>query len=125
MGVMQAVAKNGLALAFVSAELRGDREVVMEAVANDDRQASEDASVFEHASEALRGDREVVLQAVEKNGWALGHASAELRRDREVVMAAILQNARALRYAAQELQSDEGFKMRVTLCLLMNADKDP
>ena len=50
----------GLALEYASEELRGDKEVVLEAV-------RQNGWLLEYASEELRGDREVVLEAVRQN----------------------------------------------------------
>ena len=72
----------GLALGCVSEKLRGDREVVMEAV-------RQNGLALEHASEELRGDREVVMEAVRQIGSALQHASEELKDDREILMEAV------------------------------------
>ena len=55
--VLAAVAQDGFALGYASAELRADREVVLAAVA-------QSGSALEHASEALKADKEVVLAAV-------------------------------------------------------------
>jgi hypothetical protein len=55
------VAKDGRALEYASAELKGDREVVLAAVAQDGR-------ALKHASAELKGDREVALAAVAQNG---------------------------------------------------------
>ena len=53
---MAAVKQNGEALRYASAELKGDREVVMAAVKQDWR-------ALEYASEELKGDREVMMAA--------------------------------------------------------------
>ena len=82
-----------------AAELQGDREVVLAAVARD-------GYALRYAAGELQGDREVVLVAAAQNGAALQYAAAELQGDREVVPAAVAQTSAALQYAAAELRSD-------------------
>eukprot|EP01051_Picozoa_sp_SAG22_P020497 SAG22_NODE_4161_length_1362_cov_19.376880_3_plen_253_part_01 len=93
----------GLVLEHAAAELQGDREVVLAAVA-------QDGGALVYAAEGLRGDREVVLAAVAQDGGALGHAAEGLRGDREVVLAAVAQYGQSaglvLEHAAAELQGD-------------------
>jgi len=88
----------GNALQFASAELQGDREVVLAAVA-------ENGFSLAYVSTEMRGDREVVLAAVARNGGALQYASAELKADREVVVTALVQFEGALRWASVDLQA--------------------
>ena len=97
--VLKAVAEGRLALEHAPAELRGDREIMLEAVA-------QNGSALKHASEELRGDREIVLEAVAQNGLALEHASEELRGDREIVLEAVAEDGWALRYASPKLRDD-------------------
>ena len=98
--VLVAVAQNGRALQVASAGLRGDKEVVLVAVAQNGR-------ALEYASDGLRGDKEVVLAAVAQTGWALFAASDGLRGDKEVVMVAVAQNGMALRLASAELRANK------------------
>ena len=77
----KAVRDYGSLLMFASVELRGDKEVVIEAVKNNGRS-------LVHASVELRGDKEVVIEAVKKSGYSLEYASEELRND-EFFMAEI------------------------------------
>jgi len=65
-----------------SKELKGDREVVLEAV-------KRDGCALQYASEELKGDREVVKEAVKQNEGALEHASEELKGDRDVMLEAV------------------------------------
>ena len=102
--VMEAVRQDGRALRFASEELKGDREVVMAAV-------RKSGSALRFASEELKGDREVVIEAVRKNGTALRFASEELKVDREFVMAAVIQDWRAHRFASEELKGNREFVM--------------
>ena len=84
------------------AELKGDREIVMEAV-------KQSGWALQYASAELQGDRET-LEAVKQYGVALEYALAELKGDREIVMAAVKQNGFALRHASAELQGDEDYR---------------
>jgi hypothetical protein len=96
--VMAAVKQDGQALELASAELKGDRGIVMEAVKTYGR-------ALDFASAKLRGDREIVMAAVKTYGRALKSASAELRGDREIVMAAVARWSAALMYAAPALRN--------------------
>ena len=81
------------ALQYASAEMKGDREVVLTAVALA-------GYALQYASEEVKGDREVVLVAVAQNSRALEHASAALKGDRAVVLAAVAQDGMALCHAS-------------------------
>lgn len=85
-------------MAFASEELRGDAEVVREAV-------RQDGWALECAAASFQEDRETVLEAVRQDGWVLELAAESLRADREVVLAAV-GRANSLRYAADELRGD-------------------
>ena len=96
--VLEAVKQkqDGFYLQYASEALKGDRDVVMEAV-------KYDGCSLQYASEELRGDKEVLLKAA-KNDWeALQYASEDLRNDREVVFAVVYWNYEALRYAGNDL----------------------
>lgn len=97
--VLHAVSRCGLALLFASAGLKGDREVVEEAL-------SQNGHSFCHAAAELRHDRELVLRAVAKAGKVLSRLPDHLRGDREVVLAAVSQDGYALEFASAELQND-------------------
>ena len=91
--------QHGRALLWAAAELQGDREIVLKAVA-------QNGYALQYAAAELQGDREIVLAAVAQNALALRDAAAELKGDREIVRAAVAQNGDALEYAAAELQGD-------------------
>eukprot|EP01050_Picozoa_sp_SAG11_P000376 SAG11_NODE_11_length_27870_cov_16.327428_3_plen_1940_part_00 len=95
--VMAALRKNGSALEYAAAKMRGNREMVLAAVGQKGR-------ALECAAEELKGIREVVLAAVGQDGRALEYATEEMRGDREVVLAAVGQDGRALEYASSQLQ---------------------
>merc|ERR1712185_885967 len=101
---MEAVKQNGRALEYASAELKGDREIVLESV-------KQHGLALQYASAELKGDREIVMAAVKQNGLALMHASAELKGDREIVMEAVKQDGCALEYASAELKGDREIVM--------------
>jgi hypothetical protein len=89
--------RNGLALEYASAALKGDKDVVRKAV-----QWSGRALLY--ASPNLRNDRDVVMEAVQQNWGALEYASAELKGDEGVVRAAVQQDRAALKHASTELK---------------------
>ena len=90
--VMAAVLKN--AGTFRSTELKGDYDVVLEAMRHD-------ASHLQDASEALKSNREIVLAA-----GSLQYASEQLRADRDFVSAIVKHNPNELGYASDELRAD-------------------
>ncbi|CAJ1402723.1 unnamed protein product [Effrenium voratum] len=128
------VAKNGLELSYAPKELRGDRQVVRAAVAQDGaalEYASEEMpggpslsgghgapgrphSGASARGEELRSDHELVLAAVAQNGLALQYASKELRKDRAFVLKAV-EKTRAwflVNWAGPELRVDKDFQRR-------------
>ena len=78
------------ALQYALEELKGDREIVMEAV-------QETCFGLEDASKELMGYREIVMESVKWNVEALQYASEELKGDGKVVMKAVKQRGEALR----------------------------
>eukprot|EP01051_Picozoa_sp_SAG22_P012986 SAG22_NODE_1405_length_4491_cov_3.141849_1_plen_1328_part_10 len=96
--------REALELANASNALRGDKEVVLAAVAKH-------GPALRHAAAGLKGDRNVVLAAVAQNGRALEYVAEELKGDREVVLAAVAQHTLALEHAAAELKGDKDFML--------------
>lgn len=97
--VMQAVQDSfGLALPFATASLLDNKDVVMAAV----RWWGQG---LQHASETLRGDTEVVLEAVVQDWQAIQFATEGPRSSPEVVNAALQQSGEALQYASGELRN--------------------
>ena len=83
---LRRVRENGLFLQVASPELQNDREIVLEAI----RQNNADLTfILSLALPQLRNDREIILEAVRQDGWLLTYASPELRNDREIVLAAL------------------------------------
>jgi hypothetical protein len=70
-------------LGAASADLRNDKDMVLQAIA---RGGGDELYC---ASHALQNDKDVVLAAVQHTGFALQHSSVELRGDRDVVLAAV------------------------------------
>ena len=106
--------EDGLALQFCSEELRGDFEIVMEAV-------SQHGQALEYAIEKLQSDRKIVMQAVSQDGCALQFASEDLKGDREVVMEAVSQDGWALEFATTELAGDYEIVMMAVSILDMES----
>ena len=71
---MAAVSQYGYYLAYASAELRADRDIVMAAVENN-------GWALQYASDALKADREVVMAVVTQDGIPLQFASDVLKTD--------------------------------------------
>ena len=93
--VLAAVQQRGDNLQYLSADLRGNREIVLAAV----RTRSQALGItgdghisglpLSYATAELRADREVVLAAVQREGSSLIYASNELQADRDVVLTAL------------------------------------
>ena len=79
---LEAVKRDGLALARASEDLRADADVVAAAVA-------QNGLALAHASEALRATKDVVLAAVKRDGMAIHAASLELQADYDVILAGV------------------------------------
>jgi len=105
--VLAAVRREGLELSRAPEALRGDREVVLIAIAN-----SEAGLALQHASDALRGDRSFALEAVRARGLCLQFCSEGLRADPEVVLAAVEQDGMSLAYASDALRADRRVVIR-------------
>ena len=103
--------QDGWALVYASEGLRGDREIVMQAIAQSGR-------ALQFASEELRGDPEIVMQAIAQRWEALQFASEELRGDRKIVMQAIVQSGWALEFRSGDCNaSDCAERMGIAVCL--------
>lgn len=95
----KAVRRNGWALQYGSARVRGDQQVVEAAVQQCGR-------ALQFATPELQRDARLVRLAVEEDGCSLKYAAEELRKDRRIVLVAVAQNGFALRYASDELKTD-------------------
>ena len=121
---MKAVSTDAYALHFATAELRGDRDIVMKSLSQAGnahlnrlselrrdhevhmKLQSEGGYYQPYATAELRGDREIVMKAISRNPSPLKYASEELRGDREIVMKAVSKDWATLRFASEELRSD-------------------
>jgi len=87
-------------LAMAPAEVWGDADLVMKALA-------QDPTAMQYASGELRSNRGFALEAMQIAGLSLQHVSEDLRADKDVVEVAVRQNRLALRYASPELRADK------------------
>jgi len=114
--VLKAVKQNGDALQYATGGLRGDWDVVLQAVGRT-------SEALRHAPPAFSEDRGFLLEAVAKNfrvmyvikpwlqamecnGLALQFAAPQLRDDSRVVLRAVEQNGHALQFASPQLRAD-------------------
>lgn len=97
--ILEAVQKDWRALQYASNALKANKEVVLAAV----RHASK-AILF--ACNSLKGDKQVVLECVQQDGNCLRFASDELRADKECVLAAVSNQPEALKFALEGLHQD-------------------
>ncbi|CAE7493188.1 unnamed protein product [Symbiodinium sp. CCMP2592] len=81
-------ASQGRALAHASPTLRGDKEMVTEAV-------KRNGLSLRHASSSLRADRDIVLTAIRECPLALEFAGDALRKDHDFIVNAVRVSARA------------------------------
>ena len=79
--VLAAVAQNGCALAYVSPELK-DRNVVLVAV-------KQNGCAFQYADDQFKNDRDIALVALTEYGLQLSEVGAELQDNFDVVLAAV------------------------------------
>merc|ERR1719199_770635 len=72
---------SGAALRFASAELRGDKDLVLAAIEGF-------PAALEDAAPVLQDDRMFILEAMKRNGKALDFARPEFQVDREIAWTA-------------------------------------
>lgn len=98
--VMSAVKQHGggAALRYVSMRLRGNRDIVFEAV-------KRDGGALKFASDTLKNDYTIVLTAVKQVGNMLSEASDTLKDNHEIVFAAVTVDSRALPSASSSIQN--------------------
>eukprot|EP00933_Yihiella_yeosuensis_P067214 TRINITY_DN71938_c0_g1_i1.p1 TRINITY_DN71938_c0_g1~~TRINITY_DN71938_c0_g1_i1.p1 ORF type:complete len:383 (+),score=79.03 TRINITY_DN71938_c0_g1_i1:77-1225(+) len=98
--LMQAVRDSfGLALPLATPTLLADRDLVLEAVRWKGTQ-------LQYAAESLRGDRDIVLEAVRQDWQALEFATEGPRSDREIILEGMKQTGEAFQYASPSLLED-------------------
>ena len=108
------VAKNWSAMQHAPAQLRSDRELALQCIAQEDGHAQEDrctGHVLEYLSDALKDDQEVVLACLAKRlldsrSSLFANASARLRDDEDTVRKAVALDPLALRHASARLRAD-------------------
>ena len=108
---MQAVSRSGSAIQFAAEEMKGDREIDMQAVSQNCPSPHFSRSL-KYATQELKGDRKIVMTAVSKHGLALQFTTEELKADRKIVMAAVSQDGFALQHAAEWLRGDREIVMK-------------
>ncbi len=91
----------GWVVQFASKRLRGDKEVMFNAV-----QTDEFDNTLTHATEELQNDKDFVIKAVQHNYRLLSHVVEKFKGDRDVILAGVKRNYRALEYATPELRTD-------------------
>lgn len=104
--VLQAVAREGLALEWVPDDLLEDRDVVISAF-------WQGRLELQKCSARLRGHKTVVLEAIHCRGDDFQHATEELKSDRRFVFEAVVEHHLVLKHAAETLQKD--WDMRLAL----------
>lgn len=95
--VIDVVRKNGLALQYVSEQLRDDDIVVKIAVENN-------GMALQFASHRLQNIHHIVMSAVLENGWALQFASDTLRDNSEIVTCAMWTHNDVVEYASDDIK---------------------
>ena len=90
---------------YASAELRADREVVLEAV-------KINGDCLRHASIEFQNDFEVVMEAVKSQGCALRFASADLRNNFQVCQVAIYSNPTNYHYIGPVMKKNRELAMQ-------------
>jgi hypothetical protein len=96
----------GYGLAFLSEELRDDKEIVITAVSNT-------ADALKYASDRLKNDPEVVTAAVMENYYSLEHASEGLRTNRNFIASLVKKNSSVLRVIDLRFVFDKDFLVDV------------
>ncbi|CAE7942597.1 Vwa8 [Symbiodinium necroappetens] len=103
---LQAVKTAGRSLRYVSAELRGDKELVLAALANS-------GVALEFVSEELKEDEEVVWCAVSQDISALQHAPAFRANAKFLLRCVACRSCDVLEYADRGLTADKEFAFSV------------
>lgn len=128
------VQNKGIALKYLFAEHRNDKEIVLTALKSDplalqfvskamkDNEAIVQFALYKNpealksASKRLKNNKELVTKAVRTKGVSLKHASARLKNDRDVVKNAIIAAQKdylshVIQYASDRLQRDEALQL--------------
>ncbi|WP_422412858.1 MULTISPECIES: PEP/pyruvate-binding domain-containing protein [unclassified Endozoicomonas] len=98
--VSKALAKNGLK--DVSQRIRGDKELVLEAIITSPEKQR-------HFSEELKEDKDVAIALVSNCDCELGYLRPKFKDDYDVVKAAVKKFSRSLQFASERIRSDKDF----------------
>ncbi len=125
--MLDAVRKNGYALANASNDLKADTDVVLAAVNQNNNSLifacielknnpkfilhiaqKHGACALKYASSALKNNKKFILQLVKEYGsWVLQYLSPALQSDKEIFLAAVTQDGWALQFAIPALRADK------------------
>lgn len=97
---MAAVTHNANALKYVSDELKGDKDVVITAV-------KKDLNTLEFASDKIASSKEIIMVALSSYPMSLENCEENIKNNKEFVMAAVAHNGLALEFASDELKNDD------------------
>jgi hypothetical protein len=100
--VLEAVKNDDSAFGYSSGIFKFDREPLLEAVKNDGPALDDTFDTFE----TFKADQELLLDAVKEYGWALDDASDTFKDDRELVLEAIKNHGFDLCNASDALKDD-------------------
>lgn len=102
-----ALMNNPISLQFLPKELRSNKELIISAIIRD-------GLSVQYVSEELKSDHEVVLKSLNQNGLALQYVNENLKNNPNIVKAAVTQNYTALQYAHDSLKDNEEFVLEFT-----------
>ena len=93
--VLSAVKIDGVALSYVAQKLRGDKEIVLQAMKHDldNKLYFNNSTVFKYADDVIKDNKTFALKAVTLNIKAYDYLSDRLKQDQDVVLTAIRTNA--------------------------------
>lgn len=89
-------------LQYASADLRGDRDFMLEAIKRNWR-------LFDYASDSLKRDRDFVLEIIRQSPWLFEFIPQNFRGDRDITLEAIKYDSRLYGYASEALRAEPAF----------------
>lgn len=98
--VMAALEKYPSILQFASKNLKGDKELVLNAV-------KLDWHALQHASCDLQSDQDVVNAALAQSPLALQFAAENIKDNRDLVLELMKRDHEALKFASKKLRADD------------------
>ena len=90
--IKAAISKNSKLYETLDANLKKDKDILIEAIKGDPKNNFSSSSQFEFADESLKKDREVVLSASKINGFILKFVDESFKKDKEIVLEAVKQS---------------------------------